>query len=115
MSTHIPTIDPAVKYVGVSRLRDFNAAKLRETTDTTYVLQDNDKPLAVLIGYEMYLHIQQQLQDGLTNTLDMLAEPDELAGIQAGLDDIRAGRTRSFSQVKNELQKKHAGKADQKS
>ena len=103
----IPTIDPAVKFVGVSKLRDLNAARLRDNSDTTYVFQDNDQPLAVLISYDKYLLIQQQLHEGMANTVEMFTNAQELQGVKAGLHDLAAGRTKPFSKVKAELKAKH--------
>ncbi len=104
----IPTIDPQVKYVGVSKLRELNAAKLRENAEYTYVLQDNETPVAVLLSYDMYLSIQEQIHNGMVNTLEMLLNPGELDGITQGMDDVKAGRARPFSDVKAELRRKHA-------
>lgn len=56
-----PTIDPSVKHVGVSKLRGLNADKLRENTDT-YVIQDNEQPLAVLLTYDKFLAMQEKLR-----------------------------------------------------
>ena len=39
--------------VGISRLRALNATQLREL-DKTHVIQDNDKPLAVLLNYGIF-------------------------------------------------------------
>ena len=103
----IPVIDPAVRFVGVSKLRDLNATKLRDSADITYVLQDNDQPLAVLLSYDKYLMIQQQLQQGMLNTIEMLTNEEELQGVRSGLEDVVAGRTRPFSQIKASLKAKN--------
>jgi len=97
----IPMIDPAVKFVGVSKLRDLSAAKLRDSSETTYVLQDNDQPLAVLLSYEKYLLIQQQLQQGMVSTIEMLTNEREFLSVKTGIDDVVAGRTRPISDVKS--------------
>ncbi|HTW59081.1 MAG TPA: hypothetical protein VMD99_13195 [Terriglobales bacterium] len=55
----IPYLDPNVQYVGISRLRAFNATQLKEL-DKTLVIQDNDKPLAVLVKYEHLLAMQDR-------------------------------------------------------
>jgi predicted transcriptional regulator len=101
-SSSMPVIDPTIKYVGVSKLRELNATKLKETTDT-FVLQDNDQPLAVLVSYRTFMEMQQQLLSVL-NTVDLLLEEKELAGVRAGIEDLRAGRLSSLSDVEAELE-----------
>ena len=53
MSISIPNsyVNPNVRTVGVSKLRSLNATQLRDI-DKTIVIQENDKPLAVLLKYE---------------------------------------------------------------
>ncbi len=100
----IPVIDPSVRHVGVSKLRELNATKLKENNETL-VIQDNDNPLAVLLSYEKFLIMQQQLM-AVYNTLDLLVDEKERAGLVAGLDDLRAGRVRSLVDIEAELEKK---------
>ena len=57
----IPYLDPSVQHVGVTRLRSLNVTQLREL-DKTLVIQDNDKPLAVLLRYEHFMAMQAQIQ-----------------------------------------------------
>jgi translation initiation factor IF-3 len=56
----IPYLDPSVQHVGISKLRALNVAQLREL-DKTLVIQDNDKPLAVLLKYEHFLAMQEKI------------------------------------------------------
>jgi hypothetical protein len=63
-------IDPTIKHVGVSKLRELNATVLKETDDT-FVIQDNNIPLAVLLTYEKFLLMQQELMS-VVNTLELL-------------------------------------------
>jgi len=100
-SSTMPVIDPNVKYVGISKLREMNASKLKETDDT-FVLQDNDQPLAVLVKYRKFMEMQQQLMSVL-NTIDLLMEEKEMAGLRAGLEDLRAGRMTSLENIEAEL------------
>lgn len=58
----IPYLDPNVLHVGVSRLRALNVAQLREL-DKTLVIQDNDKPMAVLLKYEHFLAMQERIAE----------------------------------------------------
>ena len=108
----IPFIDPSVKHVGVSKLRELNATKLKEQNDDTLVIQENDQPLAVLLSYEKYLIIQEQLA-AVMNTLELFSENQELEGVLRGLSEVTEGRTRSFAEVKAALKKKYATKAPQ--
>ena len=55
-------IDPSVEHVGVSRLRQLNATNLGKL-DKMLVIQDNDKPLAVLLKYEDFLAMQEKMPD----------------------------------------------------
>ncbi len=54
----IPYVDPSVQHVGISKLRGLNVTQLREL-DRTWVIQDNDEPLAVLLKYEYFLAMQE--------------------------------------------------------
>jgi translation initiation factor IF-3 len=58
----IPYLDPTVQHVGISRLRALNVAQL-DALDKTLVVQDNDKPLAVLLKYEHFLAMQERIKD----------------------------------------------------
>ena len=98
----IPVIDPDVKFVGVSKLRDLNATKLRDNAQTTYVFQDNDQPLAVLLSYDRYLTMQSQLE-GIVALLEVLTDEKERDGLVAGLQDFSSGRAKPFSQIKAAL------------
>ena len=57
----IPYLDPTVQHVGISKLRALNVTQLREL-DKTLVIQDNDKPLAVLLKYEHFMAMQEQIR-----------------------------------------------------
>jgi len=61
VSVSIPYLDPGVQHVGVSRLRALNIEQLRDL-DKTLVIQDNDKPLAVLLKYEQFMAMQAQIR-----------------------------------------------------
>ena len=97
-------IDPNVRYVGVSKLRELNAAKLK-ATEETLVFQDNDQPLAVLLTYTKFMEIQQQVYS-LLNAIDLCQEHAELEGLKAAFEDIKEGRVRSLAEIKADLAKK---------
>jgi predicted transcriptional regulator len=103
-SSAIPTIDPKVKHVGVSKLRQLNATKLRQTEDT-FVIQDNDQPIAVLLTYDRFMEMQHAI-NSLLNTMELYQDKAELAGVKAGLEDVKAGRVQSLASIKAELAQK---------
>lgn len=103
-ATAYPVIDPTIKHVGVSKLRELNAATLKETEDT-FVIQDNNTPLAVLLSYEKFLIMQQQLMSVL-NTLELISEQKEFEGLLAGIKDMESGRVRSLAEIEADLAKK---------
>jgi hypothetical protein len=97
----IPIIDPTVRHVGVSKLRELNATKLKENEETL-VIQDNDTPLAVLLTYEKFLIIQEQLM-AVFNTVELLSDDLERKGLVAAFEDIKNGRIRSLDEIEAEL------------
>src|SRR5579862_1880717 len=97
----IPYIDRNVQHVGVSRLRSLNATQLREI-DKTLVIQDNDQPLAVLLKYEEFLIMQDQLTSVL-DTIATLTDNEEMAGIFSGWKEMEAGKTKSISEIRAAL------------
>ena len=102
--TSIPRIDRTVEHVGVSRLRKLNSDDLK-AMDKTLVLQENDQPLAVLLTYEKYLVLQDQL-DSLMRTIFVLSNPIESAALRSAMDDVKEGRVKSLQEIKSELKKK---------
>lgn len=98
-----PHIDPSVKHIGVSKLRGLNADKLRET-DETFVIQENDTPLAVLLTYEKFLAIQDRLKS-IANTVDLISDAAELTALMDGLGDAKAQRFESLDSITRELTK----------
>ena len=57
----LPYVDPSVQHVGITKLRSLNVTQLREL-DKTLVIQDNDKPLAVLLRYEHFMAMQEKIR-----------------------------------------------------
>lgn len=91
-SQGIPFVDPNVEYVGVTRLRTFNATNLRQIKKML-VIQDNDRPLAVMMSYAQYLSIQAKLQEAL-DALEVLSKKETEARLLAGLKDLAEGRVK---------------------
>jgi len=103
--TLFPFVNPTIRHVGVSKLRELNASKLREKSEETLVIQDsNDTPLAVLLSYEQFLIIQQQLM-AVINTVEMLSDKGEHDSLVSAFEDIRSGRVRSLDEIDAELGK----------
>jgi PHD/YefM family antitoxin component YafN of YafNO toxin-antitoxin module len=78
-----------------------NATQLREI-DKTLVIQENDQPLAVLLKYEEFLIMQDQLLS-VIDTIAALTDTEEMNGIAAGIAEMNAGKTKSISEIRNAL------------
>lgn len=89
-SNDIPFVDPNVEYVGVSKLRTFNGSNLGEIRKML-VIQDNDRPLAVMMSYGQYLAVQKKLQEALT-ALELLGREESKSALRRGLKDVAEGR-----------------------
>jgi hypothetical protein len=98
MEAGIPYIDPNVEHVGVSRLRKLNSEELRTFTKTM-VLQENDTPLAVLLKYEQFLSMQNQLKS-LLETIELLTDKEEMKSLSVGLQELAAGKTKPMPNLK---------------
>jgi hypothetical protein len=99
-----PDINPNIKFVGVSKLRDLNASKLREQTDDALVIQENDTPLSVLLSYQRYLAMREEF-NALLSMIELLANDNERNGLLKAFEDIRAGRVQTLAEVEAELEK----------
>lgn len=59
----VPRIDTSVHHIGVSELRQRNARRLKEMSKENYIeVVCNNKPLAVLVPYPLYLDLQAELE-----------------------------------------------------
>jgi hypothetical protein len=99
-----PDIDPRIRHVGVSKLRDLNATKLREQEDDTYVIQDNDTPLSVLVSYKRYQEMRDE-RNSLLSTIEMLKSDAERTGLLAAFEDVRTGRIRTLAEIEADMEK----------
>jgi PHD/YefM family antitoxin component YafN of YafNO toxin-antitoxin module len=97
-------INPQIKFVGVSKLRDLNATKLREQTDDALVIQENDTPLSVLLSYKRYLAMREEY-NAMLSMIEMLSNEKERTGILSAFEDIRAGRVRSLDEIEADLER----------
>jgi hypothetical protein len=99
-----PNIDPTIKHVGVSKLRDLNATKLREQEDDTLVIQENDTPLSVLFSYKRYQEMRDEF-NALMSMVEVLTNESERNGLLSALEDVRVGRVRSLADIEADLKK----------
>src|ERR1051326_7292975 len=97
----IPEIDPSVRFVGVSKLRMLNATKLHNLEETL-VIQDDDKPLAVVLSYDQFLQMQNERNRALT-TLEVVFE--DKTGLTKALQQAVTGKTKPDSEVRRTLKK----------
>lgn len=103
----IPYVDPNVEHVGVSHLRELNAAKLREN-EKTLVIRDKNTPVAVLLTYETFLDYQRELKN-LMETIDLIFDPDERQLLVDGLRAAADGDVKSIDDIRAEFKKKQGG------
>ncbi|HUB00614.1 MAG TPA: hypothetical protein VMA34_19950 [Terracidiphilus sp.] len=99
-----PDIDPSIKHVGVSKLRELNATRLREQEDDTLVIQENDAPLSVLFSYKRYQEMRAEM-NALLSTIELLTSEKERNGLLAAFEDLRAGRVRPLDEIEREMKK----------
>ena len=59
------------------------------------IIIDNDEPVLVILPWEMY--------DGLLETLEILGDPEQIAALHQGIQDVAEGRTESWDAVKSRL------------
>lgn len=97
----IPYIDPTVQHVGISKLRTFNSRSLRDF-DGTLVIQENDRPLAVLLKYDHFLRMQYER----LSVIGFEMNDQEVAALLSGLRDLQHGRTKTIAEVRASLEKK---------
>ncbi|MFQ5904734.1 MAG: type II toxin-antitoxin system Phd/YefM family antitoxin [Candidatus Binatia bacterium] len=62
-----------------------------------YIITKRGKPVVVMLSVDDY--------ESLMETLDILADPDAMAGLRRGEQDIQEGRTRSWEEIKRNLAK----------
>lgn len=65
-------------------------SRMRTLMDRVIITR-NGKPAAVMMGYEEY--------ESWVETLELLSRPESVRGVREGLEDLRAGRSRSFERV----------------
>lgn len=99
-----PDIDPRIRHVGVSKLRDLNATKLKEQEDDTLVIQENDTPLSVLFSYKRYQEMRAEF-NALLSMVEMLRNDTERNGLLEAFEDVHAGRVRPLADIEAELEK----------
>ncbi len=84
---HLPYIDPNVDHVDAKKFRHMPPHKLK-ALDRTTVLRDDDVPLAVLVPYNTFLEIQDELSR-LKETIGEYEFPDLNSLWDDSLDSAR--------------------------
>lgn len=99
----IPYIDPRVEHVGVSRLRQLNKRSLKSDLENkTLVISEQNKSLAVLLGYEQYLIMQNQLR-AVMETVELFSDAEEMKLLLSGMAEVAEGKTRSLDEIRRSL------------
>lgn len=104
LAKEVPYIDPDVEHIGVSTLRTMNAASLRGSSKTL-VIRDNNTPVAVLLAYETFLSMQEQMER-LLATIEILSDDEERNLLLAGLKQHKAGKMKSLDDIEKSLRQK---------
>jgi PHD/YefM family antitoxin component YafN of YafNO toxin-antitoxin module len=78
--------------------------------DKTLVIQENDQPLAVLLKYEDFLAMQEQLI-AVLETHSVVEDKAIVDTVLASRTDAAAGNTRSIEDVRESLRKSKKEKA----
>ena len=104
LAKEIPYIDPDVEHVGVSTLRTMNAASLRGSSKTL-VIRDNNTPVAVLLAYDSFLSMQEQMER-LLSTIELLSDDEERSLLLAGLKQFKSGKMKSLDDIEKSLRQK---------
>ena len=105
MAISMPIIDRKIKYQGISGLRKLDGKQLRALDDNMIVIQEHNSPLAVMLSYEKYLVLQDQLQ-AVMETIDVLGSPEELSALLAGVRDVGESRVESLDDIRKGLSSK---------
>ena len=82
-----------VKTVPVSEARQTLpelVSRMRRLMDRVIITR-NGKPEAVMMAFEEY--------ESWVETLELLSRPESVRGIHEGVEDLKAGRSRSFEKV----------------
>jgi hypothetical protein len=86
-------IDPTIEHVGVSKLRQLSAANLGKL-ENMLVVRENDTALAVVIRYEQYLAMQDQLEQALKTI-----QAYQTDGLVKGLQEAASGKLKRMTDI----------------
>ena len=100
----VPYIDTSISDIGVSQLRKLNATSLRKSKKT-FVVRDNNVPLAVVLKYEQFLAMQGKLE-AAQKLVDLFAKRPDVKALIESLKDASEGGGRDLSEIAPELVKK---------
>ena len=92
------------KTIPVREFRSNLAEVLSDVADRRdhVVVTRNGRPAAALVPIDEY--------EALEETAEILSDPETLAAIQAGLDEISRGETIDFDDLRRELAEKRAAR-----
>ena len=97
--TYYEEESPMVNTLSMKELRP-ELPKVIEQIDSKldrYVITKRGKPVAVMMSIDDY--------ESLIETLEILADPQAMAGIRKGEENIRTGKVHSWQDVKRSLEK----------
>ena len=106
LTDQIHFIDPRIEHVGVSKLRQLDGKTLKENVENkSLVIRDHEVPLAVLLSYEQYLLIQNQMQS-LVETIEIFTNAEEFQLLAASLGEVASDAPRkSLEEVRASLKR----------
>jgi PHD/YefM family antitoxin component YafN of YafNO toxin-antitoxin module len=78
-----------------SRLTQLPGELTQSSRSDVALIIDNGEPVLVIVPWDMY--------DGLLETLEILGDPEHVAALLQGIQDIAEGRTESWETVKSNL------------
>ena len=77
----------------------------RNTSEFIEQMKQTGNPIVLTVNGKAELVVQDAVS--YQKLLDMMEYLETITGIQEGLEDINAGRTRSLEDFKQEMQQKH--------
>jgi PHD/YefM family antitoxin component YafN of YafNO toxin-antitoxin module len=78
-----------------SRLSQLPGELTQDSHSDVALITDNGEPALVIVPWELY--------DGLLETLEILGDPEHVAALRQGIQDVAEGRTESWEIVKSNL------------
>src|SRR5690348_11650469 len=76
----------------LKRLEQLHDELTQDAHSEAAIITDNGKPALAILPWELY--------DGMLETIEMLGDPEQMAALREGMQDIADGRTESWEVVK---------------